>query len=678
MLRAIKQLWLAVLLFTAGALYGANLKVVSFTGDVQFKVPGQEWASVMVDDEIPEGALIRVNGSSDKVTLGLPDGSEINLLGLTSIQVDAILKDNKNTGFKLFSGKLFAKVNKQTDQTFKVETDNAVAAVRGTEFGMDKDSGNLVVKKGSVELQDPFGKNPPVTVGPGMFSSFGPGKGFSKPRPAPQNLFTQFGQEAPANAPANDNPQGDDNKDNDSGTGGIEVPDTDVNMQGGDDTAAPTTTPADNKAPMSDECSTAGFHWSVSSENIGGAVWNKVLLSPTLKLGDVILAFYLPVYFQNLDDLGNRTTWYNGDEWNFGILPDTPFNFGDLVQDLLLKIRYAGYKSPKGNKTQVLFRVGSMPNMSLAHGLLIDNYANDTQFPAVRKVGLQFNLDLGKFGFETLIGDIFNFQMAGLHLFFRPFHGKFLIGKISFGLSYFIDYDPVGLDSGNVMGYAADMLFPIIDILGTSINLYTEAGTMGYMLPYQNQVLAKGLGVNAGVKGTILGLIDYKAEFRHLQGGFDAGYVNAFYDVTRPTKIYSLVNNSETNYNGFVIEAGKTWEKVGGLSLKFEQLFPSVPTSIAAITNAPNNYLHIELWIDKCLFKKAYGKIMYDRENFAPGQFFGKDSSGNYRFFSSAVITSQIFYQVSGDTYIGVTYKKFYDENGAVQDTYGLETSMGL
>ncbi len=664
MLKALKHLLLAWMLLGAGALYGASLKVVSFTGDVEYKVPSQEWAAVEVDGTIPEGALIRVNGGSDSVTLSLPDGSEINLLGLTSIKVDAILQENKNTGFRLFSGKLFAKVNKKTGQSFKVETDNAVAAVRGTEFGVDTLLGNVVVKNGSVELQDPNGVNPPVTIGAGMFSSFGAGIPFSAPKLAPANLFSQFGVTPPA---ANTTPDNGNTKPDDSG---VNVPDTDVDMNKGDDKG--TTTPtSDKKAPVSSECSSAGFHWSVSSENIGGAVWNKVLLSPTMKLGNVMLSLYLPVYFQNLDDLGNRTTWYNGDEWNFGILPDTPFNFGDFLQDLLLKIRYVGYQSPKGNKTQVLFRVGSMPNMSLAQGLLIDNYANDIQFPAVRKVGLQFNLDLGKFGFETLVGDIFNFEMAGLHLYFRPFFGKFLIGKMSFGLSYFLDYDPQGVNSGNVMGYAADILFPIIDILGTTINLYTEGGTMGYMLPGQDQVLAKGLGVNAGVKGTILGLIDYKAEYRHLQGGFDAGYVNTFYDVDRSTKVYALANNGSTNYDGFMIEAGKTWEKVGGLALKFEQLFPSIPTSLSQIVDSPNNYLHIELWIDKCLFKKAYGRIMYDRQNFAPQDFFNN-------FFSSAVITSQVFYQVSGETYIGMTYKKFYDAQGNVQDTYGLETSMGL
>ncbi len=665
---------IAGLLMAAAQMFGADLTVVSFTGDVQYKIGTADWVPARIDDKVPEGAIIRVLGVSDSVSLSMPDGSEINLLGTTSIKVDAILQENKKSGFKLFSGKLFAKVNKKTGQEFRVETDNAVAAVRGTEFGFGE--GKLVVKKGSVELQDPTGKNPPVTVGPGMFSSFGPGMAFTKPSLAPANLFSQFGQQAP---PANNNTTPDPDKNNSGNT--INTPDVNTDMPDNNGTPEGATTP-ENKAPVSGECSPTGFNWSVATEAIDGTNWNKVLLSPTMKLGNVTLALYLPVYFQNIGDLANRTTWYNGDEWNFGILPNTPFDIGDLLHDLILKIRYMGYQSPKDKKTQILFRVGSMPNMTLAHGLLIDNYANDIEFPAIRKVGLQYNMDFGKFGFETLIGDIFNLEMYGLHLFFRPFTKSLLAKKVSFGLSAFADYDPKDVDSGNVIGYAADMMYPIIDILGTSINLYAEGGTMGYMLPGQEQVYAKGLGVNAGFKGTILGLIDYKAEYRHTTGGFDVGYVNAFYDVTRSEKIDTLANTEGTNYDGFMIEAGKTWEKVGGLSLKFEQLFPSIPGSLAEITNAPNNYLHIEIFVDKCLFKKAYGKIMYDRENFAPGEFFGKIESGpnvgKSKFFNDAVITGQVFYEIATDSYVGVTYKQFYDAEGVSTTSVGLETTMGF
>ena len=66
---------------------------------------------------------------------------------------------------------------------------------------------------------------------------------------------------------------------------------------------------------------------------------------------------------------------------------------------------------------------------------------------------------------------------------------------------------------------------------------------------------------------------------------------------------------------------------------------------------------------------------MFDRKNFTVDslfqQFFGDGS----------VVTAVVYYEIADATYVGLMYKKFYDEvNGEIvqKDTFGLETQLGF
>jgi hypothetical protein len=84
----------------------------------------------------------------------------------------------------------------------------------------------------------------------------------------------------------------------------------------------------------------------------------------------------------------------------------------------------------------------------------------------------------------------------------------------------------------------------------------------------------------------------------------------------------------------------------------------------------------MEARVSKLLFKKAYGLIAYDRQNFNIGDLF-TSFLGN-----GAVVTMQVYYEVAAGAYIGLTVRKYYqaDASGNILEKYsfGLTTEMGL
>lgn len=623
----------------------AYLTVGVFIGSCDYRIGEGDWIAIKSGDKIPEGAEVRVNGKEDSLELSYPDGSTVQVFGLSSIKVVDILKnkEGKKVNFlTLLAGKIFAAVKKNVDQDFQVETSTAVASVRGTRFGVSfvpGQGGLVVVSEGSVSVGDIFGKFQPVMVQKGFMSLLSAisGNAPSVPQLAPLQTIQLYdpdykpetgnsGQSSSAPAPG---PQ----------------------MQ---------TSPQTAQQPKAGagECSEQGFNWSVSAESIDGLVWNKVLLSPTFKFGNFSFALYIPVYFQNLDDLFMPSKWYNYNEWDF-------HSWSDAIEDILLKIRFVQFQNDA-----VLFKLGNLPDMTVGHGSLVDGYANDLEFPSKRRVGIQLNLDFGQFGFESMVGDVFMTKLFAGRIFARPLYGAPVIGNLGFGIGAFIDQDPLLNGNSKAFGFSADLDLPLFKFPMFGVTLYSDAATLGYADDImKTNELMKGLGLFAGVKGTIV-IIDYKAEYRRIQGGFIPNYVNKFYDVDRQYKFYELAYGTAPNFNGFFLSAGKTFENMGGVLLSYQHYFQE-DTS----TNI-NNFFHMEAKISKCLFKKAYGLIAYDRQNFAFGDLFSS-FLGN-----GAIITMQVYYEVATGAYVGLTTKKYYqaDAAGNIQEKYtvALTTDIGL
>ena len=130
--------------------------LTSVTGKVQIKgKDGKKPRTAKKDSTVVEGERI-VTDPDAKATLQLFDGSELNISPKTDFQLTKMQKpsgDDKILQFKLFVGRLFAKVKKlsSSKSSFEVEAGGVVCGVRGTQFAMDYDPGKNKVGLGVYE-----------------------------------------------------------------------------------------------------------------------------------------------------------------------------------------------------------------------------------------------------------------------------------------------------------------------------------------------------------------------------------------------------------------------------------------------------------------------------------------------------------------------------------------------
>ncbi|MBI3554610.1 MAG: FecR domain-containing protein [Elusimicrobia bacterium] len=115
-----------------------DARLADVKGDVQiFEGGGEQGLPAEKDMPVNEGdrLLLGADGSAD---LTLDGGSLIHLSANTDFTVGQL--DRKSTAFKLAFGTFLAKIEKLLSaQSLIVQTPTAVAAVRGTEFGVEVD-----------------------------------------------------------------------------------------------------------------------------------------------------------------------------------------------------------------------------------------------------------------------------------------------------------------------------------------------------------------------------------------------------------------------------------------------------------------------------------------------------------------------------------------------------------
>ncbi len=307
----------------------------------------------------------------------------------------------------------------------------------------------------------------------------------------------------------------------------------------------------------------------VGSVTINGETYAQAVFQPRVSLGKLSAGFYLPItYTENLFDPGD---WYRpggNDEWSFGTDQDWSADplaaLGDVATDLALKIKYLEYGDREADRFFV--KVGNLNNFTLGQGLLMQNYANDVDFPVVRRVGFQMGADFTSWGFEAMVNDFTDPFITGGRLFFRPAPE---VLPVAIGFTGITDLSP-GTDiattdelgaeiTDNAEAYAVDPLFlnvgvdlsiPVLrrDLL--SLTTFAEAGGM---IPYLREEgttegLTSGLqtdalvdlntgevqnfGWIAGIRGKAL-IIDYRLEFRSFDGTFRPAFYDSNYDRLR-------------------------------------------------------------------------------------------------------------------------------------------------
>ena len=148
---------------------------------------------------------------------------------------------------------------------------------------------------------------------------------------------------------------------------------------------------------------------------IDGKIWNQIALRPTLPFGPLTIALDVVIY---VDQDGN----IHSDEWDFST--------GEKVKNTLIdKIYYIRYGQRfNGN----YFKIGSLDNVTMGYGALINNYSNTLLYPQVRKVGMEFKAELPQnlniYGFTNDFKE--NMGLIGFRVS-APISGGFTLG-ISF------------------------------------------------------------------------------------------------------------------------------------------------------------------------------------------------------------------------------------------------------
>ena len=171
----------------------------------------------------------------------------------------------------------------------------------------------------------------------------------------------------------------------------------------------------------------------IGSVTIDGTSYSKVVLAPEVRIGRLKLGLYLPVIYN--DDLFNPSTWYEpggNNEWDFGARywgTNTFKAVMDVAADLVLKVKYLEYGQPLEDPFFV--KIGNLHDLTIGHGLIMRNYRNDSDFPSIRRTGVNTGIDFGRFGFEALANDLPVPEVFGARLYFRPIKNS----KLAFGIS---------------------------------------------------------------------------------------------------------------------------------------------------------------------------------------------------------------------------------------------------
>ena len=159
----------------------------------------------------------------------------------------------------------------------------------------------------------------------------------------------------------------------------------------------------------------------VGSVTLDGVLYNQIALRPVINIWKIGVGLDLVFY---IDNEGN----FREDIWN--IKDDLT-----LLLDKILFITY-GKKSDK-----YWIKYGSIENLTLGYGGLVNNYSNMIEFPTVRKVGVNTGFNVGSIGGEVFLSNVKDFsnERGGALIGSRL---SYTISKripLTFGLNYVAD-----------------------------------------------------------------------------------------------------------------------------------------------------------------------------------------------------------------------------------------------
>ncbi|MFP4549687.1 MAG: FecR domain-containing protein [Spirochaetales bacterium] len=425
----------------------------------------------------------------------------------------------------------------------------------------------------------------------------------------------------------------------------------------------------------------------IGTLSVAGTTYSKLVAQPTFEVGELRAGLYLPmIYSGNMFDSDD---WYKpagNNEWSFGTdyswTTDTLAAVGDFFGDLALKIKFIEWGDQRDD---FFFKVGNINTFQLGHGLLMRDYANDSDFPSIRRIGLNVGFDFGRAGFEALTNDLAEPEVFGLRLYGRPFGGF----PLAFGVSGVTDLAPASdlpeTDAqGNVvfadtrttnplfLNVALDIDLPIVETDPLSVIAYTDVGGL---LPYlregvagldpgfQTQALTEAVDGstrlrNYGVVGGIMGnvtMLDYRAELQFFNGIFEPAFYDADYDRTRGEVARQTIaylqdpNDPEYDYMtlGVYGEASATLFDLVTLTAGYRWPW-TIDGETDKIAMGDQDYLLAELRLQEGLLPLDISAgVSYERTFFVPTLLDETGFEGATLFDENTVLSGEIVYPVA-------------------------------
>jgi hypothetical protein len=277
---------------------------------------------------------------------------------------------------------------------------------------------------------------------------------------------------------------------------------------------------------------------------------------------------------------GFGLTWIDGQpNYAFRVRPDISYkNFGigldlnlefdangnlrkenfNTTSDYLAIIRYLryGYKND-----DVYVQAGAIDNYTLGHGSIMYEYNNS---PSVdnKKIGLVFDLNMEKWGFESIYSDFSTSGVAGGRLHFNPFKftslsNIWLLSNLEIGATFAGDFnDKAGVeagiinpttsaftalvDNGSLSTFGFDLGLPLFKSSFTSLELYADYA----------KIVNFGDGISSGLlfKFNGAGLLNASLKFerRWNSSQYIPSYFGALYELERFSATYNASNHATT------------------------------------------------------------------------------------------------------------------------------------
>ncbi len=513
-----KKILLALIL--CSSVYAQEAFVLKTAGKAYLNSDGT-WQAVKKDMLVTSGDSITTEAGGS-VTLKLLDGHTVKIMG------DSIFSLRENSEnlkeMDIWLGRLFAKVEKLSpSKKFTVRTPVAVCAVRGTEFTVDVDENkktDVYVSKGIVGVMDSAGSGEEVFVEKGMMSSVKQGKAASKPvkrKVPPRKTEKKVKKEKKRTRQA-------------------AKPAAEIESFRAE-------TPSSEPAPKAAKRSASAPGNLAMNGSIGAVtltrdgvtkVYYEFSMYPEITLGKLGIGLELVVHFDENNQILK-------DEWKKEKYPE--------------KIDYIRW----GRKHQdpFYFLIGRFRRpVSIGHGFIVNNYSNMARYPNVKKIGLEFDLDMNKWGIEAMTDDVTRADVIGGRLYARPLleTGVPLIRNLKIAASAGTDKDPDSNsdtkdDAVTVIG--ADVELPLLSFKYFKASAYGDIAKMQMGEAYDSfnttsttNLVDGGIGKSAGLSGKIF-FLNFRGEYRVIEDNFIPGYFDGHYDLSRWQR-FSTTNSSTT------------------------------------------------------------------------------------------------------------------------------------